>query len=131
MRQVSERAQSDENVEEDGSDKPKSVGPEPPNQVDPLQWMADRAAREEARKVRIAEAEKALFDARERVGELEKRLLAVKNPFLPRPVLPPDEAKAWEGLSGAERAARVEAQLKEAREAVVETEATLAELKSR
>jgi hypothetical protein len=49
------------------------------------------------------------------VETLEKRLLAVRNPYRPRPQLPPDEAKAWEGLDGAQRAQRVEEQLAAAR----------------
>jgi hypothetical protein len=92
--------------------------------------MEDRAAREEAKKVRVAQAEQDLAEANARVVELEKRLLAVKNPFLPRPVLPPEEAKAWEGLGGAERAARVEKQLAEARDAAAAAERALAEAKA-
>ena len=97
---------------------------------DPLQWMEDRAAREEAKKVRLAEAEQDVVDARARVAELEKRLLAVKNPFLPRPVLPPDEAQAWQGLNGPQRVERVEGQLVEARDAQAAAEKALAAAKA-
>lgn len=105
--------------------------PADPAATDPLQWMEDRQAREEAERVRIAAAEKAVADARAHVAELEKRLLAVRNPFLPRPVLPPEEAAAWEGLDGAERAKRVEAQLGEARSELERAEKTLADLRGR
>lgn len=103
--------------------------PAAPAATDPLQWMEDRQAREEAQRVRIAAAEKAVDDARARVAELENRLLAVKNPFLPRPVLPPEEAAAWEGLDGAERAKRVETQLAEARSELERAEKALADLR--
>lgn len=108
--------------------KPVAIEPAPP---DPLQWMEDRKAREEADRVRLAAAEKAVEDAKTRVAELESRLLAVKNPFLPRPVLPPEEAAAWEGLDGVGRAKRVEEQLVEARADLDRAEKALAAIRSR
>ncbi len=110
--------------------KPATVAPEaaPP---DPLRWMEDRKAREEAARVRLAAAEKAVEDAKARVVELENRLLAVKNPFLPRPALPPEEAAAWEGLDGVERAKRVEGQLAEARAELERAQQALAAIRAR
>jgi hypothetical protein len=64
---------------------------------------------------RAADAEQRLWEAHARVLELERRLLAVRNPFVPRPQLPPEEAEAWAGLDGVARAARVEGQLERAR----------------
>lgn len=110
--------------------KPEAVSSEPAP-PDPLQWMEDRKAREEAARVRLASAEKAVEDAKARVAELESRLLAVKNPFLPRPTLPPEEAAAWEGLDGVARAKRVEEQLVEARAELDRAEKALAALRSR
>lgn len=108
--------------------EPVADAPAPP---DPLQWMEDRKAREEAARVRLASAEQAVEDAKARVAELESRLLAVKNPFLPRPTLPPEEAAAWEGLDGVARAKRVEEQLVEARAELDRAEKALAALRSR
>ncbi len=107
---------------------PLAIAPAPP---DPLQWMEDRKAREEADRVRLAAAEKAVEDAKTRVAELESRLLAVKNPFLPRPALPPEEAAAWEGLDGVARVKRVEEQLVAARGELERAERALAAIRSR
>jgi hypothetical protein len=93
--------------------------------------MEDRKAREEADRVRLAAAEKAVEDAKTRVAELESRLLAVKNPFLPRPALPPEEAAAWEGLDGVARVKRVEEQLVAARGELERAERALAAIRSR
>lgn len=115
-------------VERKEAAEPAAPAPAPP---DPSQWLEDRQARDEAARQRRAAAEKAVEDAKARVAELESRLLAVKNPFLPRPVLPPEEAAAWEGLDGAARAKRVEEQLVEARAELDGAEKALAAFRSR
>ncbi|HEX6851645.1 MAG TPA: hypothetical protein VF139_09575 [Candidatus Polarisedimenticolaceae bacterium] len=69
--------------------------------------MSNRLERER-REQRVKEAEAT-------IAELEKRLLAIANPFLPRPQLPPEEAEAWQGLDGVKRRERVNKQLEEAR----------------
>lgn len=60
--------------------------------------------------------EKRVTEAEAKIAELEKRRLAISNPFLPRPELPPDEAAAWEGLDGVQRRERVDKQLEAARD---------------
>jgi len=74
--------------------------------------QSERAAR------RVALAEATLKD-------LEARKLAVRNPYLRRPVLTEEEAAAWEGLDNAERVRRTEAAIGRARE---ELEAARSEL---
>ena len=78
---------------------------------------------------RVDVAEQRVAAASARVVELEKRLLAIHNPYLPRPELPPEEALAWKGLDGRQRAARVEQQLVEARGELDAAEADLARLR--
>lgn len=82
---------------------------------DPLKAIAVEEEVATRRATDLAAAEKDLAEKDARVAELEKRLLAVKNPFLPRPQLPPDEEAAWKGLDGVGRAKRVEEQLVTAR----------------
>jgi hypothetical protein len=59
--------------------------------------------------------EQRVKDAEAKIAELEKRRLAISNPYLPRPELPPEEAEAWRGLDGVQRRERVDKQLEEAR----------------
>lgn len=70
---------------------------------DPLKWMQDK----EARRV---EYEKSLVQlggdrdaAKALVAKSERDLLALRNPYLARPELTPDEAAAIQGMNGAER----------------------------
>jgi len=78
----------------------------------------------------VEDAEQRVAAASAQVAELEKRLLAIRNPLLPRPQLPPEEAQAWEGLDGIQRAGRVEGQLASAREELADAEAELARRRS-
>ncbi len=95
---------------------------------DPLGAIEEERAREADRNLRLAKAEREVAEAAARVKELEKRALAVRNPFLPRPELPPEEAEAWKGLSNEQRLERIEAALAEARKKLEEARARLAAL---
>lgn len=71
---------------------------------DPLKWMQDKEARR-------LEYEKSLVQlggdrdaAKSLVAKSERDLLALRNPYLARPELTPDEAAAIQGMNGAERA---------------------------
>jgi hypothetical protein len=75
----------------------------------------DAGAIGEAKRLDRERSEQRVRDAEAKVAELEKRLLAIANPFLPRPELPPEEAQAWQGLDGVQRRDRVNKQLEEAR----------------
>jgi len=77
---------------------------------------------------KVAEAEAAVAAARERVAQLEKKKLAIVNPFLARPAAPEDEEEAerWKAMNGPERVAAADGELVEARKAVAEAESALA-----
>lgn len=82
-----------------------------PALMDPLAAMAqekeDALKRQEAQ----AAAQKDVTTAEANVRELEQRLLAQQNPFLPRPKLTPEEQAKEQALDGAERARRTQEQL--------------------
>ena len=66
--------------------------------VDPLKWLQDHQARQADFERRKQEAEDHLAAAQTEVASREKILLEFKNPFLPRPQLPPDEAATIAGM---------------------------------
>jgi len=83
---------------------------------DPLEQIEAEEARRVSRLAQIQAAEAEVARLREEIGRLEKRGLAVRNPYLPRPELSKEEAKAWEGLSAVERLKRVEDQIAAAKD---------------
>lgn len=103
------------------SSAPPAAPAAPVATVDP----PDAGAIAEARRLDREGRERRLKEAEARVAELEKRLLAIANPFLPRPQLPPDEAQAWEGLDGVQRRERVNKQLEEARKELEAAQAAM------
>jgi hypothetical protein len=95
------------------------VEPEPgeqPPASDPLAVMRQRKEMDEARAQAVAEAEKAVADARERVTQLEQRILALRNPYSARPQIPEDEKADWDSMGTRERLEKSEEQLAQARE---------------
>lgn len=98
---------------------------------DPLREIESEEARRVSRLAQVQAAEAEVAGLREEVARLEKRALAVRNPYLPRPELPDDEARAWEGLSGPERLKRVEGQLAVAADALRDAEARLDALRAK
>jgi len=97
---------------------------------DPLKAMEEEQRRAAERQVKIAEAQKNLADAEARVRDLEQRRLAYRNPLLPRPKLSDEEANAQQGMDQAERVARTEQELAEARQEVQRAQAELAKARS-
>lgn len=95
--------------------KDSSTAPQEAPARDPLAALDEQRAAAAGRATAIAAAERDLAEKEALVVELDKRLLAVKNPLLPRPQLPPDEAEAWKTLDGVGRMRRVESQLATAR----------------
>jgi hypothetical protein len=91
------------------------------------QEKPDAGAIAEANRLDRERREQRVRDAEAKVAELEKRLLAIANPFLPRPELPPEEAQAWQGLDGVQRRDRVNKQLDEARKELEAAQAALKE----
>src|SRR5512139_2655332 len=98
---------------------PAPRAPAPPTQIDlggaspvepppapakatppPADTSADAATVAMSERLERERREKRVADAEAAIAELEKRRLAISNPYLPRPQLPPEEAAAWEGLDG-------------------------------
>jgi hypothetical protein len=79
---------------------------------DALKQIEDDKSRAADRATRVAEAEKNLAAADARVRGLEQRSLAVKNPFLPRPQVPPDQADQWSKMKSSERLKATEDEIK-------------------
>ena len=95
---------------------PTAAPPEAPAPAAPAPEATkpDAAAIAMSNRLERERREKRVRDAEATIAELEQRLLAISNPFLPRPKLPPEEAMAWEGLDGVQRRDRVQKQLEEA-----------------
>lgn len=97
--------------------------------VDPLRALEAEKRAAAAQQVRIATAEKELVKAEETLKEMEKRLLALKNPYLPRPVVSPEEKEAWKGLDNVERVKRTKEQLEGVRQELERAKNRLEELR--
>ena len=100
---------------EPGVPPPATIATPPPSALpDPLRAMQDSQARREDYQRRLTQLQSSLDDARAAVAKRERDLLAFKNPFLPRPVLAPEEAQAISGMDGAARVKWAEGRLAEA-----------------
>lgn len=99
---------------------------------DPLVWLKKRQEAAAARSVELAEAEKQVADARQRLADLERQKMAVRNPYAARPQLSEEEEKRRRegGESASARFERTEALVKAAREELRAAEAKLAQLRS-
>jgi hypothetical protein len=93
-----------------------------------LDQLFERQALREEHKQKVTEAVDRVAAAKERITDLEKRALAVKNPFLARPKAPEEGAEEWERGSGPQRLKQTENQLQAARDELAEAERELAEL---
>jgi type IV secretory pathway VirB10-like protein len=83
-----------------------------------LEQMAKDKKAEAEKSDRVAQAEKNLSAAQQRVADLERRALAVRNPLLARPTVSQEEHKDWDGADAAEHAKLTDADLKKAKEDV-------------
>jgi hypothetical protein len=94
------------------------------------QVLGEEKLRQE-RQAEIPAAEQAVGDARERVKEMERRVLASKNPLLARPALPEDEQTAgeWAESGAAGRVSIAEQELDAARTALAKAEQALRDLR--
>ena len=95
---------------------PSSIPPGPT--PDPLRAMQDSQARRFDYDRKLTRLSAELESARAEVVRRERDLLAFKNPFLPRPQLPPEEAQAIQGMDGAARAKWAEERLTAAKVAL-------------
>jgi hypothetical protein len=90
---------------------------EAPADVDPLVWMQQQREQKQQQADAVAEARKKVGELEARKAELEKRLRAVRNPYLPRPQVTEKEDEGhgtkWNDLSGPERVSRTETELQQ------------------
>jgi len=101
-------------------------GPKPGDTgYDPLKAMDDEDKQAAEQQQKITTATTALAAAEANLKNLEARLLATKNPYLPRPQLSEAEAKQREGM---DNVARVDLNEKEIQDARAEIERLRAEL---
>ena len=82
---------------------------------DALQSIEDEQARQRSREIVAKQLDAEIDRLEARIAGLEKRILATRNPFLPRPVIPEAEAAEWAQLTAPQRVARTEEQIGEAR----------------
>ena len=101
-------------------------------EYDPLAAMEKGQQDRAARQKRIDEADSAVASAEARLKRLEVALLATVNPFSARPDVSQEEKakRATSGESAMERNARVQKEVEEARVAVAEAEAALAQARA-
>lgn len=114
----------------EGAVPPETRPQEPAQPADPLQWMQDRGDQAAERQQQIAGADAAVTAAKQKVADLEKRLLALRNPFMARPDIPDDEKDEWDGQGTKERVDTTEEQLRLAREELQTAEQELARLRT-
>jgi hypothetical protein len=99
----------------------------PENAPDPLALMEQEQKDQASREQTIAEAEAKLAAAQEKLKNLEVQLLATRNPFSARPELSEEEQeqRATSGETAAERNARTQKLVEEAKAEVAEAEVEL------
>jgi len=121
---------------EPGTPKPGAEKVDPAKQdaekPDPLAWLQKRQAAQQEHSVALAAAEAAVVAARQRVTDLEKQLLATRNPFSARPTLSDEEKekRRTSGETAAQRNKRNQESLDQAREAVKAAEAELTRVRA-
>jgi hypothetical protein len=99
--------------------------------VDPLKWMQDSQARRADYERRRQAAEDEVASATTEVASREKILLEFKNPFLPRPQLPPDEAETIKSMSSnVDRVKWAQDKLAAANSRLADAQKNLADLKA-
>jgi hypothetical protein len=93
---------------------------------DYLGAMQEGQARQMNRDRNVLAARARLTEAETRLEELESRSIQIANPFLPRPELSPEEAKAWADKDNVERMKANQAEIEQARRDVERARAALA-----
>jgi hypothetical protein len=88
--------------------------------------MQEGQARQMNRDRNVLAARARLTEAETRLEELESRSIQIANPFLPRPELSPEEAKAWADKDNVERMKANQAEIEQARRDVERARAALA-----
>lgn len=106
-------------IERRGDDDPAAeddagaTSPDAP--VDALRALQDSQARERNRDLLIRRADAEIRALEARIAELERRELAIRNPFLPRPQVSEEEQPDWEGLDNEQRLQRTRQAIEQAK----------------
>lgn len=109
-------------------DAPEAEAEEGTALPDPLQAMRDQAGRKRTLRALAADTRKEVAAAEAEVRRLEKRALAVKNPYMPRPEIRADEKEHWDSLDNRQRLQKTEQELAAARERLRSAREKLAKL---
>lgn len=97
---------------------------------DALEEFLDRKKKAAERREAIAAAEQKVTEALQKVAEVERRLIAIRNPYLARPEAPEGAAEEWKEMDAAQRVERSKEDLKKAQEEVKKAEEELQRLRS-
>ncbi len=124
--------------EEDDGETPATPPPADPKEAkkeappDPLQLLRQQQAAQRDRAKAIAEAEAAVTTAKEKLANLERQLLATRNPFAARPEISKEEKaqRAEGGETAAQRYDRTKEMVEKAREELRNAEGELARLRA-
>jgi hypothetical protein len=105
-------------------------GQELPSEQKPLsslEWMEERNAAANENRVEHVDAEKQVAELSAKVADLEKRLLALKNPLLPRRYSDKkdEEVEDWDEKNNLERVETTQKELDEARAELAAAQAKL------
>ncbi len=109
-----------------------SKKPDPKSDTDPLTWLQQRQSAQREHRKAVSEAQAAVNAARERLVNLERQLLAARNPFSARPQLSEEEkaTRREGGETAAERHERTKELVENARTEIRAAEAELARLRA-
>jgi hypothetical protein len=109
---------------------PKAGEKRPAGPFDPLKRMQEEQASAAELQTQIAGAEKKVTESEEKVRDLERRRLAVANPFLAPPQVAPEQAEQWKKLSGPERLRATDDEIAQARKELEDAKAALQKLRA-
>lgn len=98
--------------------------------VDALTAMFAAEAKRKEQALLVAQGEAEVATARQSLVDLEKRLLAVRNPYLARPKTLEADPEAWSAADSQQRVNLTNQQLEKARTAISDAEQALAKLRS-
>jgi len=118
------------NSDESATEKPKAAASAATAGDSALDQLFAGEARKREHAASIAAAETQVAEAKQRLADLEKRLLASRNPLLARPKPPEEGAEEWNRADAAGRVEQTQAGIEAARKAVAEAQRELAALRS-
>ena len=96
---------------------------------DPLSWLKAREEAKREKAAQLAEAQRRVQAAQDKVAELQKRSASLRNPFLGRPQPTDEEKAAWKGNDQAGRLRITEENLAAARSELAQARTALNELR--